>query len=58
MKQAAVGFVGAGNMGGAMVERLHLDQAEALLARHAEATNRRAAAAVMLRLRTAASPLP
>ncbi|PZO07894.1 MAG: CoA ester lyase [Alphaproteobacteria bacterium] len=32
---------GAIRVGGAMVERLHLDQAEALLARHAEATNRR-----------------
>jgi citrate lyase beta subunit len=32
---------GAIRVGGAMVERLHLIQAEALLARHAEATNRR-----------------
>ncbi|MDO9608654.1 MAG: CoA ester lyase [Brevundimonas sp.] len=32
---------GAIRVGGAMVERLHLAQAEALLARHAEATNRR-----------------
>lgn len=32
---------GAIRVGRAMVERLHLDQAEALLARHAEATNRR-----------------
>jgi citrate lyase subunit beta/citryl-CoA lyase len=32
---------GAIRVGGAMVERLHLDQAEALLARHAQATNRR-----------------
>ena len=32
---------GAIRVGGAMVERLHLGQAEAWLARHAEATNRR-----------------
>ncbi len=32
---------GAIRVGGTMVERLHLAQAEALLARHAEATNRR-----------------